>query len=204
MPLVKDGRVAEDPWIDLEDGAEAASGVPVIVSLERWQADRAHLVERSGRLGLRLKGDQSPALAAEDLPRFDLVALEFPKFNDGRAFSYARLLRERYGFGGEVRAVGEVLRDQLLFMHRCGFNAFEIAAEDALDRWLQAMSEISVWYQPTADGRPFATSLRQRRLAVRRERGPDQEAETAEELAPPSAPGCPPAQGQRVVGYWAY
>ena len=94
------------------------------------------------------------------------MALEFPKFGDGRAFSYARLLRERYGFTGEVRAVGEVLYDQLVFMHRCGFDAFEIAADDAAGRWLQALGEISVWYQPTADGRPSAMSLRQRRLAA--------------------------------------
>ena len=82
------------------------------------------------------------------------------KFNDGRAFSYARLLRERYGFQGEVRAVGEVLRDLLLYMHRCGFDAFEIDRQDAVERWQAALAEVSVWYQPTADGRSF--TLRQR------------------------------------------
>ena len=167
MPLIKDGRLAEDSWTVLDDDAPAAAGAPVIVGLERWRDERAALIAREGPLGLRLRSDQSPAEVAGDLTHFALVALEFPKFGDGRAFSYARLLRERYGFAGEVRAVGEVLHDQLVFMHRCGFDAFEIAAEDALDRWLAALGEISVWYQPTGDGRPVALSLRQRRQAAR-------------------------------------
>ena len=167
MPLIKDGRVVEDTWLRLEDDAQPEPGTAVIVSLERWQAERETLAGRNAPLGLWLKSDQSPAGVAEDLGHFDLVALEFPKFNDGRAFSYGRLLRERYGFTGEVRAVGEVLQDQLLFMHRCGFDAFAVAADDALDRWAAAVGEISVWYQPTADGRPFALSLRERRQAAR-------------------------------------
>src|SRR3546814_3790777 len=87
-------------------------GGDVIVTLEQWQAGRERLRGHNGRLGLRLKSDQSPAGIAEDLGHFQLVALEFPRFGDGRAYSYARLLRERYGFKGELRAVGNVLRDQ--------------------------------------------------------------------------------------------
>ena len=186
MPLIKDGGLHEDFWtyLDGEDGVLPGPAVgpvvdgPVIVGLDRWRAEREALIGRNTALGLRLKSDQSPALVAEDLHRFAVIALEFPRFGDGRAYSYARLLRERYGYQGEVRAVGDVLRDQLLFMHRCGFDAFEIAApddHDALERWRAALGELSVWYQPTADGRPQAMSLRQRRLATlpRREPMPD-------------------------------
>jgi uncharacterized protein (DUF934 family) len=160
MPLIKDGRVADDPWLRLADDEALPTGAPAIVSLERWQAERESLAGRNAPLGLWLRSDQSPALVADDLDHFDLVALDFPKFNDGRAFSYARLLRERYGYRGELRAVGEVLRDLLLYMHRCGFDAFAIDRDDALERWEAALEEMSVWYQPTADGRPIV--LRQR------------------------------------------
>ena len=163
MPLIKDGRVAEDPWVRLDDEDQPEAGAPVLVSLERWQSDRDRLVGRNAPLGLWLRSDQSPSDLAEDLDHFAVIALEFPKFSDGRAFSYARLLRERYHYKGEVRAVGEVLRDLLLYMHRCGFDAFKIDRDDAEDRWQAALEEMSVWYQPTADKRPFVLRERARR-----------------------------------------
>ena len=91
-----------------------------------------------------------------------VVELEFPKFCDGRAYSNARILRERYAFKGELRAVGDVLMEQLHFMLRTGFNAFEIAGPDPLKQYRTAKAEFSVWYQPTGDGRPTAISLRHR------------------------------------------
>lgn len=160
MPLIKNDTQIEDTWVTLADEDELPLGERVIVSLERWQCTRTELAGRNGGLGIRLRSDQSPALIAQDLEHFDLVAIEFPVFKDGRGFSYARLLRERYGFTGEVRAVGEVLRDQLLFMHRCGFDSFEVARDEALGDWLKAVSEISVWYQPTADRRRPIFALR--------------------------------------------
>lgn len=160
MPLLKNGEIADDPWSALpEDASQTAQG-DVIVSLEQWQENRETLRGRNGRLGLRLKSDQSPAGIADDLQYFDLVALEFPRFGDGRPYSYARLLRERYGFAGELRAVGNVLRDQLFFMLRCGFDSFEIDSDKAVDAWRDAVSEISFWYQPTGDGRSTAGVLR--------------------------------------------
>jgi uncharacterized protein (DUF934 family) len=158
MPLLKDGQIVADAWTALPEGA-APEG-DVIVSLEQWQAGRETLRAHNGRLGLRLKSDQSPAELAVDLDRFDLVALEFPRFGDGRAYSYARLLRERHGFTGELRAVGNVLRDQLFFMVRCGFDSFEVADDKAVAGWQEAMNEISVLYQPTGDGRQTAFALR--------------------------------------------
>lgn len=165
MPLIKEGTLADDSWQSLADEDQLRDG-PIIVTLERWQKERESLLARNTPLGLRLRSDQSPALVAEDLDRFALVALEFPKFNDGRAYSYARLLRDRYSFKGEVRAVGGVFRDQFLLMQRCGFDAFEVADEAAAKAWEQAVSEISVTYQPGADARRPALALRRNRPAV--------------------------------------
>ena len=93
MALIKDGALADDPWAPLDDAADLGAAERPIISLERWLGNGAALARYNGPLGIRLKSDQSPALIAEDLARFDLVALEFPKFGDGRAFTYARLLR---------------------------------------------------------------------------------------------------------------
>ena len=159
MPLIKQGQLARDPWTDLADEAPVEPGTLPIVSLERWQADREALDGRNGPIGLRLRSDQSPEAIADEIHRFDVIALEFPKFNDGRAYSYARLLRERYGFRGELRAVGNVLRDQLFFMLRCGFDSFAVADEKTAAAWKDAIEEIQVWYQPTADGRAPSGAL---------------------------------------------
>ncbi len=166
MPLLRDGALVDDPWVTIDDGTALPMDGPAIVSLERWQAHRDELLGRNAPLGIRLKSDQPPALIADDLDRFAVVALEFPVFKDGRAYSYARLLRERYGYRGEVRAVGEVLRDQFLFMLRCGFDAVEVRDEKAADQWREAVSEISVVYQPAADSRTPVWALRHRRSAA--------------------------------------
>lgn len=165
MPLIKEGVLAEDSWQALADEDELVEG-PIVVTLDRWQSERETLLARNTPIGVRLKSDQTPALLADDLDRFAVVALEFPKFNDGRAYSYARLLRDRYGFKGEVRAVGNVLRDQFLLMQRCGFDAFEVANEAAAAAWEKAISEISVTYQPGADARRPALALRRNRPAA--------------------------------------
>ena len=162
MPLIKNGRLADDPWVHVADADDLPLGVQAVVSLDRWQNEHEALVARNAPIGIRLKSDQSPALIADDLELFDLVALEFPKFTDGRAYSSARLLRERYGYTGELRAVGGVLQDQFLFMHRCGFDAYEVADGKAAEAWLRALSEISVTYQPAADGQLSAIALRHR------------------------------------------
>ncbi|MGF1592185.1 MAG: DUF934 domain-containing protein [Kiloniellaceae bacterium] len=160
MPLLRDGKVVEDPWTALPDDGEPAPEGNIILTLEQWQAGRERLHGHNGRLGLRLRSYQSPAQVADDLHNFDLVALEFPRFGDGRAYSYARLLRERYAFKGELRAVGNVLRDQLQFMVRCGFDAFEIAGDNAVESWREALAEIDLWYQPTGAGPSSAGVLR--------------------------------------------
>lgn len=162
MALVKNGRLIADPYLDVSSGEAIPERGAIIVSLEQWHAQRAALRGRVDALGLRLKSSESPEVVAEDIGELALVALEFPAFRDGRAYSYARILRERYGFTGELRAVGDVLLEQLHFMLRVGFDAFEIAAPDPVAAYRAALEDFSVWYQPTGDGRATATQLRHR------------------------------------------
>jgi uncharacterized protein (DUF934 family) len=160
MVLIKDRRAVDDDWIALDGDAPAPPDASVIVALERWRRDRAGLVASGARLGVRLGGDDVVADIADDLDALDLVALTFPAFTDGRAYSMARLLRERHGFRGELRAVGHVLRDQASLMARCGFDAFELAPHVRVPDWIAALSEISVRYQPAADRKSIAIDLR--------------------------------------------
>jgi uncharacterized protein (DUF934 family) len=160
MALIKGGKLVDDIYAPLADGDEIPSNGAVLVSLARWQSDRKLLVERAEPVGIKLKSDESPELIADDLGQISLVALEFPQFRDGRAYSYARMLRDRFGFEGEVRAVGDVLMEQLHFMLRTGFDAFELQSDDPLQQFETAMADFSVWYQPAADGRTTAIQLR--------------------------------------------
>ena len=160
MALIKDGKLVTDTFVDASGLEVLPPAGAVLVTYDQWQAQRAALLARGTPLGIRLHSDQPPELIAADLPHFALVALEFPKFRDGRAYSYARLLRERYGFRGELRAVGEVLLEQLFFMLRTGFDAFDVQGPDPLGAYRTALGDLSVWYQPTGDGRPTAMQLR--------------------------------------------
>jgi len=160
MPLIKDGQLIDDSWTLVADGAVPPAEGALLVSYATWTEHREALSRRNAPLGIRLNSDQSPALIAEDLDRFDLIALDIPVFKDGRAYSYARLLRERYGYTKELRAVGNVLRDQYHFLHRCGFDTFEVATDTAADAWWEALSEISHAYQPAADTRRSILALR--------------------------------------------
>jgi uncharacterized protein (DUF934 family) len=162
MALIKDGKLVADTFADAATAAAIPPTGAVIVNFEQWQAERAALLARGAPLGIRLHSDQSPDLIAADVAHFAVVALEFPKFRDGRAYSYARLLRERYGFKGELRAVGDVLLEQLFFMIRVGFDAFVLDSPEPLRDYQTALADFSVWYQPTGDGRPTAIQLRHR------------------------------------------
>jgi len=166
MPLLKHGKQVADTWTTVETLDEVPDGEPAIVPLEVWREHRDTLAGRNAPLGVRLNSDQPPAEIADDLGRFDVIALNFPKFTDGRAYSHARLLRQRHGFKGELRAVGQVLRDQALFMVRCGFDAFEVADQATADAWAEALARIRVVYQPGADGSAPAPWLRHRRQAA--------------------------------------
>ncbi len=160
MGLIRAGRLVPDPYTDATGLAELPAGVPLIVSLDQWQIHRDALLAAGQPIGLRLRSDEPTGPVAADLPHFALVALEFPKFRDGRAYTHARLLRERHGFTGELRAVGDVLQEQLHFMQRCGFDTFDVQAPDPEKAWQAIAGDHSVWYQATGDSRPRALDLR--------------------------------------------
>ena len=162
MPLLKNGAVAADSWHQVAGGEALPPEGPVILPFERWRNERETLLGRNAPLGVRLNNTQSVAELAPDLDRLEVIVLEFPKFTDGRAYSQARLLRERYGYRHELRAVGNVLRDQLLFMARCGFDAVEFDHADPESAWKEGTGTFSVFYQPTGDGR---TPVERRRAA---------------------------------------
>ncbi len=163
MGLIREGRLAPDPFTDASELADLPEGRPLIVSLEQWQAHREALLARGTALGIRLRSNQSPAGIAGDLGHFAVVALEFPRYRDGRAYTHARILKERLGYTGEIRAVGDVLQEQLHFMQRCGFDTFDVVAPDPELAWRTIAGDHTVWYQATGDGRARALDRRNRR-----------------------------------------
>jgi len=150
MPLIKNAQFVENGFARVAD-EEALPDGAVIVSLKRWQAEREMSMSRNAPLGVRLASDQSPQALGPDVHHFAVVELEFPKFKDGRGYSWARLLRRRLGYNGEIRAVGDVLRDQWLFMSRCGVDAFEVAPGTRIEDFRAALAEQTVFYQHAAD-----------------------------------------------------
>jgi uncharacterized protein (DUF934 family) len=157
--IIKDRNVVTDPWRRLDRTADG--GVPavppaedVIVPLALWREHRAPLLARPGRLGVWLEGGEDPAAIADDLGLFGVVAIRFPKLTDGRGYSTGRLLRERYGYRGELRAFGDVLRDQLFDLARCGFDAFELREGEDLEAALSAFGDFSETYQASV-GQPL-------------------------------------------------
>ena len=158
MPLLENGAFADDLWQPVDDDGELPVGL-VVVPLARFERQRAMLLARRG-LGVRLRNTDPVDALLPDLPRLDLIVLEFPKFTDGRAYTQARILRERHGYRGRLRATGQVLVDQYLLMRRCGFDSFEIAQPLAVDAWRRAERRFSAFYQPTGDGRPPIAALR--------------------------------------------
>jgi uncharacterized protein (DUF934 family) len=151
MQIIKDQQIVADGWTHVADGEPVPASGAAIVSLNRWQSEKDALLARKAPLGLQLKSDEEPEAVASDVAHFQVIAVEFPKFTDGRGYTTGRLLRERFGFKGELRAVGHVLRDQMFYMFRCGFNAFELPAGKSLDDALTAYKDFSVTYQPAAD-----------------------------------------------------
>jgi len=168
--LIKNRRLATDTWSLLNAGATLADlpeAGDAIVPLPLWLAQRDALTLRAGRVGVWLDGHDDPAALAADLGSLPLVAVNFPKFSDGRGFSTAALLRERYGFKGELRAIGDVLRDQLFFLRRCGFDAFALRDDQDAEAAAAAFDDFTEAYQASVD-EPLP--LFRRRLAGREAR----------------------------------
>ena len=161
--LVIDERIASDSWLPLEGTFERWVAVgedgfvrdfpehaDLIAPLTLLKVRGKELLERSGRTGVVLEPHEDPAELSAVLEYLSLVAVRFPKFGDGRGYSIARLLRERYGYAGELRAVGDVLRDQLLFMKRSGFDSFSLRDDQDPDEALAAFGELSQEYQASS------------------------------------------------------
>jgi uncharacterized protein (DUF934 family) len=152
MALIRDRRVVtDDAWTTIADDTPVPETGDVIVSLTRWLAQSPSLSATGRRIGVRLQPDDDVEQIAATLGAIALVEVDFPKFTDGRGYSTARLLRDRLGFAGEVRATGHVLPDQVFYMARCGFDAFELADGKSPDDALAALEAFSVTYQAAAD-----------------------------------------------------
>ena len=167
--LIRNRKVVEDSWRLLPPDAtvEQAAEGDSIVPLSLWKSSREALIAAagSGRLGVWLDGADEPGDIVADLDRFTIVAVRAAKFGDGRIKSSGRLLRERYGYKGELRAFGELLRDQLLMLERCGFDAFVLRDSENLEDALAAFGEFSDQYQVSAQE---PQPLFRRRLAAGR------------------------------------
>jgi uncharacterized protein (DUF934 family) len=157
--LIKSGAYAEDAYARVADDAALPDGA-VIVSLARFQKDRDALLARNTPVGVKLQSSDNPELLGADIHHFSLIALEFPKFRDGRAFSWARMLRTRLRFTGEIRAVGDFLYDQVNYQHRVGFDAWEVPDHFTIEMFNRALSEMTNVYQPSADGKKTIRQLR--------------------------------------------
>jgi len=152
MPrLIKDSAIVEDRWTVVREPSSLAAlplETPVIVPLALWKSDRNALATRS-EVGVWLKPDDDPGALAGDFASLPLIAVDFPKFTDGRGYSTAKLLRDKYRFTGELRAIGDVLRDQLYYMRQCGFDAFAVRADRSLEDALKGFADFSDGYQAT-------------------------------------------------------
>ena len=160
MPLVKNARITTDPFVHVADGAELPVDGDILISAQRFLADPDTLLRRPGKTGVIWPNNRSVDDLVPHLCRLAAVALVFPIFRDGRAYSQARLLRERHGYDGELRATGQVLRDQFVFMLRAGFDAFDVKKQADAEAFAQTVQRYSVFYQPTGDGRLTALHRR--------------------------------------------
>jgi uncharacterized protein (DUF934 family) len=150
MALIRHRAIALDSWQSLDDGAVPAGG-DLIVPLVVWLSERDRLLARDGRIGVLLQPNDEPGAIGGDLAHLALIAVHFPTFTDGRGYSTARLLRERYGWRGELRAVGDVQRDQLFHLARVGFDAFQLKDGADVDDALSAFADFGETYQAAVD-----------------------------------------------------
>jgi uncharacterized protein (DUF934 family) len=160
MPLVKGGKITDDILVPVADGAEAPAQGGLLVSAARFLENPEALLARSDKIGVIWPNNRDVDDLVPYLDRIGAVALVFPTFRDGRAYSQARILRERFLYRGELRATGQVLRDQFVFMLRAGFDAFEVKKQADAEAFAQTVQRYSVFYQPTGDGRLTALHRR--------------------------------------------
>lgn len=147
MTLIKHNKICQNQWRYHEDG-EALHADYNIISLDYWQKNKAGLTSNKSSLGLLVSGDELLENFIDDIEHFSLIAVQIPSFTDGRGYSLAKMLRATYHYTGEIRAVGDVLPDQALYLTRVGFDALELATATSADLALEKLTEFSVFYQP--------------------------------------------------------
>lgn len=161
--IIVNREIVEDTWRFLGEDDSIPPLGEVVVSLERWQREREVLSARTDAVGVQLNGEHDVRELADDLDALALIVLEFPAFADGRCYSHARILRDQLGFRGQIRAVGDVLRDQVFYMQRVGFDAFDVSETQDIEDVIQGLGDFSVTYQAAAD---VSTPLYRRRAAI--------------------------------------
>lgn len=155
--IIRNESIVDDAWqvLKLAEGESAETvalpGTPTLLPLAAWLARKAEILAGQSATGLWLDSHEGAEAIAGDLAHFSVIAINFPKFTDGRGYSIARLLRERYGFKGEIRAIGDVLQDQLFPMKRVGFNAYALPEGKNLDKALASLRVFSETYQAAVD-----------------------------------------------------
>ena len=151
MPnIIKNGAIVEDTYHVVTD-VGVLPAADIVVSLDVWQQQRADVLAHPHKKGIMLKPDQHPEAIVDDLTHLDIIALAFPTFADGRGYSYAVLLRQRYGFKGELRATGDIFKDNLFYLKRCGFDSFVVRVDKDLEVALQGLQDFSECYQASTD-----------------------------------------------------
>ncbi len=163
--IFRNGRVSENDFVFVADGEPLPAGA-AIVSLKRFLAEKVQLLSRNTPLGVRLESSESPELLGSDLQQLALIELHIPWFKDGRAFSWARLLRTRFGFDGEIRLTGHFLLDQISFFLRVGVDSFTLPDKIQAAEINRAVAMISNVYQPAPDGRVTIRDLRLQRTIL--------------------------------------
>lgn len=159
MPLIKNGAEIEDTWTFIDPDTDLPSSGCITVPLAQLTEDADGLLARNQQIGVRLAPADDPHDLAPYLDRIALIEIDFPKYTDGRGYSQAQLLRRRLSYAGELRAVGHVLTDQILYMNRSGFDAYQTSRAD-LPKVVKALEEYSAFYQPAADGHSTVYSRR--------------------------------------------
>ena len=155
--IIKNGQIVDDAWLVLKLSEEQAPesvalpDTPTLLPLAVWLAHKDEILARKQPVGIWLESNEGPESIANDLKHFTIIGVNFPKFADGRGYSTARLLRERFAYSGEIRALGDVLRDQLFLLKRCGFDAFAVRQDKDIEAALAGLTAFSESYQTAVD-----------------------------------------------------
>ena len=155
--IIKNGQVIDDTWLVLKltEGhtpeAITLPDAPTLLPLAVWLARKDEILARRQPVGIWLESSEGPEAIANDLAHFTVIGVNFPKFADGRGYSTARLLRERFAYTGEIRALGDVLQDQLFLLKRCGFDAFAVREGKDIEAALAGLNAFSESYQSAVD-----------------------------------------------------